>query len=242
VGPDIDVPRSFETLRGDRTPVAIVLRDGDGGGAHAVALLARVASVRWGERYHAYGPAGDVPAQLAAVIVADDATRAQAWWNLWGNILHQGTVYGATVAALPVLLGLAGWRAYPDRAQAIAMLRQAGAAEGVYVWRYDGRGRIVSDDAEGRRLLATLRADLEAGAEPLLAGWRDEPASVQRELLWLLSVLPGLHSRHAPLVAEVLPARHRTAWDLETARASQSQDDADAVSALEDWIHAGGQA
>jgi len=236
----VDIPRSFETLRGDRAPVPIVVRAEGGGGAEARALLERVAAVGWKERYHAYGPAGDVPAQLAAVVVGDDDTRAEAWWNLWGNILHQGTVYEATVPAVPVLLALAGWREHPDRAQAIAMLREAGAAEGVYVWRHDADGRIIADAEEGRRLLTALRELLDAGAEPLLRRWRTEPAPVQRELLWLLSVLPALRARYEPLVAELLPSRHRAAWDLETARAAQSQEDADAVWALEDWIRAGG--
>ena len=237
----MEIPASFQTLRGDREqPWPIVVRE-ELQTAQAGALLARVEAVGWKDIYHAYGPAADVPAQLAAVIVGHDATRAEAWWNLWGNILHQGTVYEATVPALSILLALAQWREHPDRAQAISMLREAVATEDIRVWRYDDDGAIVSDPGEQRRLYAALPAMVDRGAEPLLHRWWEEPAPVQRELLWLLSVLPALRARYEPLVAELLPSRHRAAWELETARAAESQEDADAVSALEDWIHAGGE-
>ena len=178
------------------------------------------------------------PAQLAAVVVGDDATRAEAWWNLWGNILHQGTVYEATVPAVPILFALARWRDHPDREQAISMLRESGAAEGVDVWRYDADGAIVEDPRRARRLLARCRPG-ERGAEPLLDRWREEPAQpVQRELLWLLSVLPACERATSRSSRSCFRRSHRAAWELETARAPESQEDADAVSALEDWIHA----
>lgn len=237
----MEIPPSFTTLRGDRrTPQPIVVRE-QLDTAQAGALLVRVAAVPWNELYHAYGPAADVPAQLAAVIAGDDATRAEAWWNLWGNILHQGTVYEATLPAVPVMFAIAGWRQHPDREQAISMLRDAVATEDVRVWRYDADGAILDDPRAQRRLFAELHAMVAAGAEPLLRGWRAEPEAVQRALLWLLSVLPALRTEYEPLVCEVLPARHRAAWEIETARVADSQDDADRVFALEDWIHVGGE-
>jgi hypothetical protein len=213
------------------------VRDGLDEGGAAQALLERVGSVRWGELWHAYGPASDVPAQLAAVVVGDDETRRDAWWNLWGNIHHQGTIYEATVPAVPVLLGLAGWRSHPDRQEALSMLREIGAAAGVSVWRFDASGEIVDDVAAGRRRFAELRAILVAGAPPLLEGWRTEPEPIRRALLWLLSVLPTLHARHEALIAQMLPPRHRAAWRMVVAGSAEAQEDADAVSDLEDWVH-----
>ena len=234
----MESPPSFSTLRGGRgaEPRAIVVRVGLDA-ATAQALLERVGAVRWGELWHAYGPAGDVGAQLAAVIVGDDSTRGEAWWNLWGNIHHQGTVYDATVPAVPILLDLAGWRAHPDREQALAMLREIAAADGVYVWRFDASGEIVDDAREGRRRFRELRAILDEGAPPLLDGWRPEPEPIRRALLWLLSVLPDLRARHEALVAELLPPRHRAAWRMVLAGSAESEDDANAVSDLEDWVH-----
>ena len=48
-------------------------------------LLRQVSAVDWSAVHHAYGPATDVPGQLAAVIVGDQETREEAWWNLWGT-------------------------------------------------------------------------------------------------------------------------------------------------------------
>jgi hypothetical protein len=36
-----------------------------------------------------------------------DATRQAAWWELWGNIHHQGSVYEATLPAVDLLIALA---------------------------------------------------------------------------------------------------------------------------------------
>jgi hypothetical protein len=84
----MDVPPEFTTMRGDAgaTRPIVVRPNLDG----AETLLGAVSAVEWSAVHHAYGPASDVPGQLAEVIVGDDETRDEAWWNLWGNIHHQG--------------------------------------------------------------------------------------------------------------------------------------------------------
>lgn len=195
--------------------------------------------VGWEELYHAYGPAGDVRAQLVAVIAGDDQARQEAWWSLWGNIHHQGTIYEATVPAVPILFGIARWRVHPDRAQALLMLREIGAAPGVCVWRHGADGELVADDTAQQRLYPELRRELLDGAATVLAEWRSEPQEVQRALLWLISIDASLCLSHAELVAELRPAEHRRAWELELAEAVESEEDADAVAALEEWVHHG---
>ncbi|MEY2512759.1 MAG: hypothetical protein QOJ89_117 [bacterium] len=232
---------AFKTMRGSGGQTrAIVFRrglDADG----AAELLDAVAAVRWSDLYHAYGPAADVAMQLRAVIVGDEGTREEAWWNLFGNIHHQGTIYEATVPAVPILLGLADWVEYPDRALALMMLREIAAADGVHVWRYGSKDELVTLVDDQRRLYPLLRAALRDGAARLLDGWRDEEPAIRRALLWLLSALPELHERYAALVADVLPARHRHAWELEVSGSaeSESESDGDAIFALEDWVHTG---
>lgn len=55
----------------------------------------------WAEREHAYGSADDVPGQLRA-LASDDAEEAEeALYELYGNIVHQGSVYEATAYAVP---------------------------------------------------------------------------------------------------------------------------------------------
>ncbi|MFD5892811.1 hypothetical protein [Streptomyces sp. NPDC060366] len=55
----------------------------------------------WAEWEHAYGSADDVPGQLRA-LASDDAEEAEeALYELYGNIIHQGSVYEATAYAVP---------------------------------------------------------------------------------------------------------------------------------------------
>lgn len=55
----------------------------------------------WADREHAYGSADDVPGLLRA-LASDDAEEAEeALYELYGNIVHQGSVYEATAHAVP---------------------------------------------------------------------------------------------------------------------------------------------
>jgi hypothetical protein len=231
-----EVPSSFSTVRGgDLEWRQIVPREGlDRAGARAIVAL--LGDVDWGEVWHAYGPATEIPGQLTAVIAGDDPTRDEAWWNLWGNIHHQGSIYEATVPTVPVLIALASWRDYPDRGEALLILRQIAAAEGVEVWRYDDAGEIAHDRDRQRELFADLRGLLTTGARQIAARWRAEPEGVRRALVWLLSTVPEVRERYQPLVDETLPAEHQAAWERELLGGPASQEEFDAMNALEEWV------
>lgn len=85
-----------------KTAVPIVVRE-DLDFATARGILDAVYAVAWDEVWHAYGQAGDALNQLVAVVVGDDPTRDVAWTSLSVEILHQGTVYEATVPAVPII-------------------------------------------------------------------------------------------------------------------------------------------
>lgn len=78
-------------------------------------MLEGLASVRWHELSHAYGPADDVPGLIRAVASVDKATRVRAWRALFGNLWHQGTIYEATAHAVPFFVELAKNPAVPER-------------------------------------------------------------------------------------------------------------------------------
>jgi hypothetical protein len=46
--------------------------------------------VNWARLNHAYGSAADVPGHIRALRSADASQRADALWQLYGNIFHQG--------------------------------------------------------------------------------------------------------------------------------------------------------
>ncbi|MEV8432962.1 hypothetical protein [Streptomyces chartreusis] len=75
-------------------------------------VLAGLDDRPWGDVEHAYGSAEDVPAVLRALADDDPETAGAALNELYGNIWHQGTVYTATVEAVPFLarLAAAGYR------------------------------------------------------------------------------------------------------------------------------------
>ncbi|MFH8619240.1 HEAT repeat domain-containing protein [Streptomyces sp. NPDC017979] len=69
-------------------------------------VFAELDGVCWGDLEHAYGEADDVPAMLRG-LVGDEGEASEALGELWGSIVHQGTVYEATAAAVPFLARLA---------------------------------------------------------------------------------------------------------------------------------------
>lgn len=74
--------------------------------------------VDWTILRHAYGAAGDVPALLNSL--TPDAAD-EVWGELWSRICHQGSVYSASFAALPVLAETAARWQPKQRAQPLAL-------------------------------------------------------------------------------------------------------------------------
>ncbi|WP_234331152.1 hypothetical protein [Streptomyces sp. NRRL F-4474] len=61
----------------------------------------------WSSLSHAYGSAEDVPDLLRALAGADVAAADEALSELYGSVLHQGTVYAASAEAVPFLAEIA---------------------------------------------------------------------------------------------------------------------------------------
>ncbi|MGW4204483.1 HEAT repeat domain-containing protein [Streptomyces sp. NPDC004726] len=69
-------------------------------------IFAELDGVRWAGLEHAYGDAEDIPDMLRG-LAGDGEQSSEALDELWGSVIHQGTVYGATVEAVPFLARLA---------------------------------------------------------------------------------------------------------------------------------------
>lgn len=73
-----------------------------------------LASPRWSELRHAYGPAADTPELLNAYLADPDRVWTDSLIeNLWSSLCHQGDVYEASYAAVPLLMVVAA-RASPE--------------------------------------------------------------------------------------------------------------------------------
>jgi hypothetical protein len=56
-------------------------------------VFSAIDQVPWSEVVHAYGPATDIPDLIRALTSPDVKTRSDSWYELHGNLWHQGTIY-----------------------------------------------------------------------------------------------------------------------------------------------------
>ena len=59
----------------------------------------------WSQLKHAYGTAEDIPALFERL---GREPNDEAWRDLWSRLCHQGSVYSASFASLPLLAELGG--------------------------------------------------------------------------------------------------------------------------------------
>lgn len=155
-------------------------------------------AVDWSALTHAHGPAGDVPGALRALLSDDEDARMQACGHLHETLWHQGTVYPASAAVVPLLCALLTDPAVPDRRCVLSLLLAIATGEGGirYALRVDGPQRL-------RQRLARSGGTLEAA----LAREDAAMAAIHQGLSpHLHALLPHLDDTDgaAPLVAEVL--------------------------------------
>jgi len=134
--------------------------------------------IDWEDFADAYGPADDVPDALRAGSAGDES----AWFDLWGMVWHQGTVYSVTPVVVPFLVRIATRPDVPDsaRRQAAFLLAAIAAADSFVLpdepevmlhpaWcREPGEGTpsrdLVIESNEAVAALATALATSIAGA------------------------------------------------------------------------------
>lgn len=166
-------------------------------------VLAGLDAHPWSEVSHAYGGAEDLPALLRDFAGADEGTSDEALLELYGSLLHQGTVFTASVAAVPFLARLAA--AGHRTADVLALLAD------------------MAGSTDAHELAPGAVAAAVAGQLPLLLPLLDAPAArVRGRAAWAVSraraagpVLPALRARWEaesdPRVrAELLAAMART--------------------------------
>lgn len=147
-------------------------------------------AIAWAELSHAYGSAHDTPGLLRQAGSEDSDVASEAISDLHGSIFHQGTVYPATVSAVPFLAELAAGAATrrDEFTWMLGMLaddRHAYSADFTRV-----RAAVTAqlrllvallDDADPRLREAAAYATAKAGvtAEPLWRRWavEDDPAA-----------------------------------------------------------------
>ncbi|GIF62765.1 hypothetical protein Ais01nite_08000 [Asanoa ishikariensis] len=153
-------------------------------------MLDGLEAITWGELSHAYGGAEDTPGLLRQVASADGELAAQAASDLHGSIFHQGSVYPATVSAVPFLAKLAVGAPH-QRAELVWFLGMLADDRHAYGRDFPQVRAAVSahldslvlllDDTEPLVREAAAYAAAKAGvnAEPIWRRWalEDDPAA-----------------------------------------------------------------
>lgn len=200
----VDRFAAFET-RADGPPRVVLVRSRDSvTSGQRDALVRALDAIPWSRRQHAYGEASDAAAELYAITLGDTEARTAAWWELWGNVHHQGTVYSATVDAVPLIGAIAIAADHPDRVQALCFLRAVAVGDG--------------------QAAPAVRAAVRLVADQLLRGARSEPELVQRAIVWLLSAFPSLVGEHGDLL-RLLPSLMRKTWEEVLDRVRRREED-----------------
>jgi hypothetical protein len=85
-------------------------------------VLDAIDAVPWAKIEHAYGPAADVPDLIRALTSPDVKVRNDAWYELHGNLWHQGTIYEASAHAVPVFLELLKAPTTPEKNRVLVFI------------------------------------------------------------------------------------------------------------------------
>ncbi len=114
--------------------------------------------VAWHRLSHAYGDASDTPGHLRGLTAHDVATRTAALAHLWGEVLHQGSLYTATAPVAERLARMLtdprlarparGSGAGSTRAEVLSYLGHVAAQAAYHLAKPDTVAYVRRDDAE----------------------------------------------------------------------------------------------
>jgi WD40 repeat protein len=158
-------------------------------------------TVRWDRLEHAYGSAQDVPAFLRMLGAEDMEVRDKAFQSLLMTILHQGSLYSATVAAVPFLLRLAANPDHPARLEAMELVRMIVSECSFEAYRRH-RKRMREEDGDGpgpdgseNDVVGSIEKLLWADLGRLKELAKDEDPNIHEMALFIMGELAPADSR-----------------------------------------------
>ncbi|KOX15409.1 hypothetical protein [Nocardiopsis sp. NRRL B-16309] len=127
----------------------------------------------WDRTFHAYGVSGDAPGRLSGLLADDPDTLTRSLDYLYSAMLHQGTLYPATVPTVLFVAGLlerpdtgrphpeAGAGREPLRAALLGFLRDTAESAAIPGTDAELAERARLSPSERDRVLGAIRADDE---------------------------------------------------------------------------------
>ncbi|MFE3759376.1 hypothetical protein ACFXO9_34160 [Nocardia tengchongensis] len=167
-----------------------------------------VAEIDWPALEHAYGDASDVPGWIEGL--GDAQTVEESLYELWGAVLHQGTLYDSTAPAMTSIAAALGARQTADAENTAWLLLMFADA----VRDYE---QVGLEDPETVALVRAARESLIGIAQlvrPLISD--DGPEAAAAALLQAAAHTPD-SARHtsasAPHAPDSTPSTHTSASD-----------------------------
>ncbi|RKS09453.1 hypothetical protein DFP74_5190 [Nocardiopsis sp. Huas11] len=135
----------------------------------------------WDRTFHAYGASGDAPGRLSGLLTDDPDTLTRSLGYLYSAMLHQGSLFPATVPTVLFVAGLLDrpdrGRPYPDtgaspeplRAALLGFVRDAAESATIDATDTEVAERARLEPAERERAIDAIRAeDEQVWEEPVL--------------------------------------------------------------------------
>ncbi|MHB1561679.1 MAG: HEAT repeat domain-containing protein, partial [Isosphaeraceae bacterium] len=178
-------------------------------------MLEGLDRVNWSQLSHAYGPADDVPGLIRALASGDEDARDHAFQGLFSTIWHQGTVYEATVHAVPFLLELLAARGVAEKETIFGLL--GSIADGnSYMEAHSHLWDEVDPSPEARRErqgqiglerehVRAARQAVEAGVGTYLDLLADEDPKVREAAISMLGLGRGRADQVIPELLARIP-------------------------------------
>ena len=181
-------------------------------------MLEGLDRIDWKTLRHAYGPAGDVPDLIRALLSEVPAERRAAIHELFGNIYHQGTVYEAAAYAVPFLIELLISPSTPDRESVACLLASIASGTGYFDvhardessrerWQQilANKGKTLEDEFERERVVKEAVRLEAVEALPILVPFLSsrEP-EVRISIASAFAAYPDLRERYLPLLEVAL--------------------------------------
>ncbi|MGY8769746.1 MAG: HEAT repeat domain-containing protein [Pirellulales bacterium] len=181
-------------------------------------MLDKLDEIDWHQLTHAYGPADDVPDLLRALLSQDKKKREETSYELFSNIWHQGTVYEATIYAVPFLIELLSDPSTPDKTDIAVLI--ACIVDGRGYLEVHARPELFKSD--WTKILSKQKKDLNTEllrelditnqvreatkcALPLLLPYLSDPDSEVRGCISpAFAAFPDLADAHLPILEHAL--------------------------------------
>jgi hypothetical protein len=157
-------------------------------------MLEELDNINWSQLHHAFGNASAVPIWILALLYEDKQIRDDAIYALSENLQHQGTVYEASLYAVPFLIELLKSSTITDKAATAMLLADMGNnSGGAHHKLLATEGKVSGRNAEkGKRYAESIRLTVRAEIHLLYPYLLHEEWHVRAVIAHALTAFPEL--------------------------------------------------